>query len=63
MLMAFYNRKWILNMKQDLKATFSITNLSECNHCLGMELIRNRQKLQMTQKLYPESLLHRFGMG
>ena len=58
------NNSVLLAEKKRLSETFEMDDRGEVHHILGMEVIRNRNKKLMTisQKLYLEEVLRRFGM-
>lgn len=62
MFLSSNNANWMTKIKRDLAKEFQITDLGEINHCLGMDFIRDKQGLCISQKPYIENLLDRFGM-
>lgn len=59
----FYNSDELANkLKTSLKAHFTIKDLGEVKHMLGIKVVRTADELKLSQKNYIEKLLERFGM-
>ena len=58
------NVKTIDQIKEELSQKFEMTDLGEAHYCLGIQIIRDRQKgiIEINQAKYIEDVLKRFGM-
>lgn len=56
------NRKCKEDIVRILKEQFSVKDLGEAQYCLGIEIIRNKNEICLSQAGYIKSLLTKFGM-
>ena len=49
-------------LKHDLKQNFHVKDLGNVSYCLGLEFRRENVKMEISQKMYIQDILKRFGM-
>lgn len=64
MLFATDDEEWLKEIKKQLSENFEMKDLGKANQCLGIKFMRDdNQGVFLSQRLYAERVLERFGMN